>query len=229
MTTAPATAPRLTLRLPGTWLQLDPSRPALTDSRIRAYVEAAMGRADELAQARAGLRKALGAMLERGDGPAGLESTFLCHEIAPGVTTPIAVSVFAPADLRMSTVIGTAPSDVIAGFLDAMEVLDGAREWRRLACADGWAASRWRVTDQSAVPALAEQAVPTFTAEYWRTVPATKRLMLITVTSPLAVIPQTMLRLADTVVAGSRYVRREQSPPAGAPHIKPDGPKHEAE
>jgi hypothetical protein len=209
-------APRLTLRLPGTWLHLDPSRPELTDARIHAFVEASIGRADELATARAGLRKALGAMLERGEGPAGLESTFLCHEIAPGVTTPIAVSVFAPPDVHMSPVVGTDPEAVIAGFLDAMEVIEGAREWARLACADGLAARRWRVVDPSAppthsAPELAGSMPPTFAADYWRTVPGTKSLVLVTVTSPLADIPQTMLRLADAVVAGSRFASEQRA------------------
>lgn len=205
MTTEASTAPRLTLRLPGTWLHLDPARPEITDARVRAFVEASIGRADQFASARADLHKAFGAMLRRGEGPAGLESTFLCQEIAPGVTAPIAVSVFAPPEVRMSPVVGTGPEAVIAGFVDAMEVIEDTREWKRLACADGWAARRWRVTDQAAAPALAEQSVPTFAAEYWRTVPATKRLMLITVTSPLADIAQTMLRLADAVVAGSHF------------------------
>ncbi len=214
MTTETPTAPRLTLRLPGTWLHLDPTRPELTDARVRAFVEASIGRADELATARAGLRKALGAMLECGEGPAGLESTFLCHEIAPGVTTPIAVSVFAPPDVRMSPVVGTDPEAIIAGFLDAMEVIEGAAEWKRLACADGWAARRWRIIDQGEpAPAPLGQLVPTFAAEYWRTVPAAKRLMLITVTSPLAVIPQTMLLLADAVVAGSRFAPERPARP----------------
>ncbi len=157
-------------------------------------------------------------MLERGEGPAGLESTFLCHEIAPGVTTPIAVSVFAPTEVRMSPVIGTDPEAVIAGFMEAMDVIEGAREWKSLACADGWAARRWRVVDHSATPTLAGpelagRTAPTFAAEYWRTVPTTKRLMLITVTSPLAAIPQTMRRLADAVVAGSRFAPAQPAGP----------------
>ncbi|PKQ15913.1 MAG: hypothetical protein CVT68_09045 [Actinobacteria bacterium HGW-Actinobacteria-8] len=211
-----ATVPRLTLRLPGTWLQLDPSLPEPTDARIRAFVRASVGRADQLASSRAGLRKALGAMLERGEGPAGLESTFLCQEIAPGVTTPIAVSVFAPADVRMSPVVGTDPEAVIGGFLDAMEVIEGAREWRRLACADGWAARRWRVVDHAANPTLSATEIagsmpPTFAADYWRTVPATKTLVLVTVTSPLSIIPKTMLHLADAVVAGSRFASEQRA------------------
>jgi hypothetical protein len=216
LTTKAPTAPRLTLRLPGAWVHLDPARPELTDARIRAFVEASIGRADELATARAGLRKALGAMLVRGEGPAGLESTFLCQEIAPRVTTPISVSVFAPADVRMSPVVGTDPEAVIGGFLDATELIEGAREWRRLACADGLAARRWRVVDHAANPTLsapefAGSMPPTFAADYWRTVPGTKSLVLVTVTSPLSVIPQTMLRLADAIVAGSRFASEQRA------------------
>ncbi|WP_291382289.1 hypothetical protein [Demequina sp.] len=211
--TATSKPPRLTLRLPGAWLHLDPARPEISRARIRAFVETSIGRADQLATARADLRKGLGDMLSRADGPAAHQSTFLCHEVAPGVAAPIAVSVFAPADVRMSPVVGTSPEAVIAGFLDAMEDIAGAREWSRLACADGWAARRWRVTTAQVAPELADQAVSTFTAEYWRTVPATKRLMLVTVTSPLAVIPQTMLRLADAIVAGSRIAADEHPHP----------------
>jgi len=209
-----SSAPRLTLRLPGTWLQLDPSRPELTSTRIHAFVEDSIGRSDQLASARAGLRDALHAMLDGVEEQAAHESTFLCHEIAPGVSAPIAVSVFAPAEVRMSPVMGTDPGDVIAGFLKAMEALDHATEWRRLACADGYAARRWRVAAREVTPALADHALNTFAAEYWRTVPGSKRLMLVTVTSPLADIPQTMLRLADAIVAGSRCAPRER--PTGA-------------
>jgi hypothetical protein len=52
---------------------------------------------------------------------------------------------------------------------------------------------------------------PTFAADYWRTVPGTKSLVLVTVTSPLAVIPRTMLRLADAVVAGSRFASEQRA------------------
>lgn len=220
MTAKTSKAPRLHLRLPGTWLHLDPARPELTHARIRAFVEASIGHADQLAKARADLRKGLDAMLTYADGPAAHESTFLCEEIAPGVAAPIAVSVFAPAHVRMSPAIGTEPHAVITGFLRAMEELDDDNAdsdrpaWQPLRCGDGWAARRWRVTTRQVAPVCEEQAVPTFAAEYWRTVPAAKRLMLITVTSPLAVIPQTMLRLADAIVVGSRFA----SVQPGRPH-----------
>ncbi len=204
---APRTsAPRLVLRLPGTWVQLDPSRPEVTDRRIRVYVDLAMGRADELAKARADMRKAMGAMINSADGSAALESVFLCHEVSPGTPTPIAVSVFAPAQLHLSPVIGTAPADVIDGFLAAMEAIGDGADWERRACVDGESVRRWRIAETVLADGLEDQPVRSFSADYWRTVPDTKRLVLVTVTSPLADIPETMLRLADAIVAGSRFV-----------------------
>jgi hypothetical protein len=201
---AAVVASRLTLRLPGTWVQLDPNRPEVTTDRIHAFVELAIGRADELAQARHDMRKALGLMMDGAPEAAALESTFLCHEISPGSPTPIAVSVFSPADVHMSPAIGTAGA-VIETFLAAMEVLGDAADWTRIDCADGEAARRWGITETVVAEGAEDLPLRSFVADYWRTVPGSKRLVLVTVTSPLADIPQTLLRLADAIVAGSRF------------------------
>ncbi len=198
-------ATKLTLRLPGTWVQLDPNRSEVTAERIRLYVDLAIGRADELAQARHDMRRALGLMMEKAPGAAALESTFLCHEISPGAPVPIAVSVFSPADIHMSPAVGTGPGTVIETFLAAMEVLGDGAEWTRLDCADGEAARRWRVTETVVAEGAEDLPLRSFVADYWRTVPVSKRLVLVTVTSPLADIPQTLLHLADAIVAGSHF------------------------
>ncbi|NTV39228.1 MAG: hypothetical protein HGA51_04625 [Demequinaceae bacterium] len=206
MVSGPAVkAPRLVLRLPGTWVQLDPSRPDLTDTRIRAFVRSSIGRADALASARADMRRALALMLERADPVAALESAFVCHEVSPGVPTPLAVSVFTPDAIHMSPVVGTRPEDVIAGFVAAMGAIGDADGWHVLPCVDGIAARRWRVTQTAVAEGLEDVPLRSFTADYWRTVPGSKRLVLVNVTSPLADLEQTLLRLADAVVAGSRF------------------------
>jgi len=207
---ATTNAARLVLRLPGTWVQLDPSRPEVTDRRIRVYVDLAMGRADELAKARADMRKAMDAMIHSADSAAALESVFLCHEVAPGTPTPIAVSVFAPAQLHLSPVIGTNPADVIDGYLAALDAMGDGEGWERRACVDGESVRRWRIAQTVLADGLEDQPVRSFSADYWRTVPDTKRLILVTVTSPLADIPETLLRLADAIVAGSRFVTPAQ-------------------
>lgn len=206
MTGGAATAPRLVLRLPGTWVQLDPSRPELTDKRIRAFVDLSMGRADQLATARADLRKALGLMVERADPVAALESTFMCHEVASGVSTPIAISVFTPEAIRMSPAIGTDSATLIDGFLAAMNAIGDGDDWEALACMDGHAARRWSVTEDALGEGLDDIPFRAFQADYWRTVPDAKRLVLVTVTSPLADVAHMLARLADAIVAGSRWV-----------------------
>ena len=201
----PECAPRLVLRLPGTWVQLDPRRPALTKSRIHAFVELAMGRADELAQARRDMRRTLGIMAEPAPEAAALESTFLCHEVARGTPTPLAVAVFSPAAVSISPAVGTRPGTVIDAFLAAMEAMGDPDGWKRLDCADGEAARRWRIAETVVAEGAEGLPLRSFVADYWRTVPSTKRLVLVTVTSPLADIPHTLLRLADAIVAGSRF------------------------
>src|SRR5664279_2675289 len=175
--TAAAVASRLTLRLPGTWVQLDPNRPEVTTERIHEFVQLAIGRADELAQARHDMKHALGMMMDRAPEAAALESTFLCHEIAPGSPTPIAVSVFSPADVHMSPAIGTRPGAVIETFLAAMKVLGDAADWKRIDCADGQAARRWRITETVVAEGAEDLPLRSFVADYWRTVPGGKRLV----------------------------------------------------
>jgi len=204
-TADPEYAPRLVLRLPGTWVQLDPHRPDLTRSRIHAFVELAIGRADELAQARRELRGVLGLLAEPAPEAAALESTFLCHEVARGTPTPLAVAVFSPATISMSPAVGTRPGTVIDAFVAAMEAMGDADGWSRLECADGEAARRWRIAETVVTEGAEGLPLRSFVADYWRTVPSTKRLVLVTVTSPLADIPRTLLRLADAIVAGSRF------------------------
>lgn len=200
---------RLVLRLPGTWVQLDPSRPELTDKRIRAFVQLTMGRADELAEARRQMRVALGMVLDKATEEAALESTFLCHEIAPGAATPMAISVFSPAEISMSPAVGTHPAAVIDTFVAAMEQMGDGADWERLTCVDGEAVRRWRITETVVAEGTEDLPVRTFAADYWRTVPFTKRLVLVSVTSPLADIPQTLIRMTDAIVAGSRFAATE--------------------
>ena len=204
-TEAPESAQRLVLRLPGTWVQLDPHRPELTRSRIHAFVELAMGRADELAQARHDTRRILGTLAEPAPEAAALESTFVCHELSRGTPVPMAIVVFSPAAMSISPVVGTEHADVIEGFLAAMAAMGDADGWERIPCADGEAARRWRVIETTVAEGAEDLPLRVFAADYWRTVPSTKRLVLVTVTSSLADIPHTLLRLADAIVAGSRF------------------------
>jgi len=198
--------PRLTLRLPGTWIQLDPHRPDVTAGRIRSFVDLVIGRADQLAYARREMRTALEMVMDQAPTTSALESTFVCHQLAPGTATPVAVSIFSPAQFHMSPAIGNQPATVIEAFLATLDVLGDGSDWLRIGCVDGEAVRRWCVTESVVADGTEDLAVRTFVAHYWRTVPSSKRVALVTVTSPLADIPRTLLRLADAIVGGSRFV-----------------------
>ena len=198
--------PTLALRLPGIWVQLDPRQPAVTQRRIRTYADLALGRADHLAAQRADLRRSLTAMLDAAGPASALQVAFVCHEVSRGTPTPMVVSIFTPAEVRLAPVAGHEPDVVIEGFMAAMRVLEARPPWERIECADGVAARRWRIDEMPLAQESADTVLRSFVADYWRTVPHTSRLTLVTVTSPLADIPQTMLRFADAIVAGSRFV-----------------------
>lgn len=201
--------PRLVLTLPGTWLQIDPSDPELSHRRIGDFVKHAMGRADELATVRAALREALGTLMERSatGGAAGTaESVFVCDEVSRGTKVPLCVSVFTPERMRISPTVGTAPDAVIAAFHEALVTIGDGDGWERVSCRDGAALRRVRVVDEPLTADVPDATARIWGVDYWRTVPDSKRLVLVTATSPLADIPETLLRLTDAIVATSRFV-----------------------
>ncbi|WP_084074704.1 hypothetical protein [Demequina sp. NBRC 110052] len=193
---------RLVLRLPGTWVQLDPRRREETARRIRRYVELAVGRDDDRVQVRAGLRHALAATMD----VAGedLQSMLLCHEIAPGAPTALSLSVLVPRDVRISPAVGTDPQAVIAGFLEAMQRIGDGEGWEQIPVSDGAAVRRWRVGEVALVPDDADTVVRQVSVDVWRTVPESKRLILVHADSVLADIPHTVVRLVDAIVGSSR-------------------------
>ena len=202
--TEPDAPGRLVLRLPGTWVQLDPRRREKTARRIRRYVELAVGRDDDRVRVRAGLRQALAATMD----VAGedLQSMLLCHEIAPGAPTPLSLSVLVPRDVRISPAIGTAPEAVIAGFHEAMQRIGDGEGWEQIPVSHGAAVRRWHVGEVALAPDELGTVIRQVSVDVWRTVPRSKRLILVHADSVLADIPHTVVRLVDAIVGSSRVV-----------------------
>jgi len=201
--------PRLVLTLPGAWLQIDPSDRELSHRRIGDFVKRAMGRADELATVRAAMREALGTLMERSatGGAAGTaESVFVCDEVSRGTKLPLCVSVFTPERMRISPTVGTAPDAVIGAFHEALVAICDGDGWEHVSCRDGAALRRVRVVDEPLSADVPDETARIWGVDYWRTVPDSKRLVLVTATSPLADIPETLVRLTDAIVATSRFV-----------------------
>lgn len=195
---------RLVMSLPGTWVQLDPARPHETARRIRRYAELAVGTGDERARIRAGLREALATSMEVA-GP-DLQTMLLCHEIAPGAPTPLSLTVLAPSHARISPAVGTDPEHVITGFLAAMQAIGEGGGWERIPCVHGAAVRRWHTRGVELSPGEPELAVREVSIDVWRTVPGSKRLLLVHADSVLADIPHTVVRLVDAIMGASRVV-----------------------
>ena len=165
-----------------------------------------MGKADEHAQLRKGLRERLADGIEAAkEGSA--QSLFVCREIAPGVPTPVVMTVYAPTALRMSPAVGTAPEVVMAAYKEARIQLYGetSEDWAELAIPDAQILRTVRGGDIALHPQAPEATIPNLQVDYWYTTPGSKHLVLVNFFTPLADIRNVMLEFFDSVVRASRF------------------------
>lgn len=199
---------QLSFRLPGTWVQLVPDELEQAAARIKLFVEHALGTTDELAQARVALRERLKEGLEASAG-AQAQSMFLCMELEADTRMPVAITVYMPADFRISPAMGTDPDKVMDVFIQSLKESQHAGldtlERISLPQADVSRMHRFVETDladgHGDVP-----PVRGLVADYWFTVPNSKRMVLVNFYTPLGDIPEVMLGFFDAIVEASRYV-----------------------
>lgn len=94
-----AAAPSLRFRLPGSWVALDPRDADTAHAHSARIAREIIGPADD---ASAAAREASAHLL------------LMCREIAPGVPTPVAISVHTPVEVTPT--VGTAPEAVMRAF-----------------------------------------------------------------------------------------------------------------
>lgn len=114
----------VTFALPGRWWRIPVQDPKAAAKSIHAYVEHSVGRVDELAQHRAGLRRQLTEAVDEARRING-RNLYLTSEITPGVPIAINLTTYAP-DLpaRLSAEVGV---DVAAESF-AASLRDGGPE-----------------------------------------------------------------------------------------------------
>lgn len=108
-----ASLPQLRLRLPGEWIALDPRDEDGAREHIAIMARAIVGPADDAAE----LRRRVRSGLEEAAAAARAASAHLllmCREIAPGVPTPVAITVHTP--ITIAPAVGTAPDAVMRAF-----------------------------------------------------------------------------------------------------------------
>ncbi|MFT4136053.1 hypothetical protein [Microbacterium sp.] len=195
-------APRLRFRFIGSW---HPVLLGATDSPrlIETFLRDTTARRDDLAVLRAQLRAELRTAAETARS-GGAEAMFLATEVQPGLPTPISLTLYAPAELRMSPAVGVDGTEVMRVFRDALaqrgaEGLDTARE---IAHAETTVLRLHRVEPQELEGGA---SVRRLSAEYWMAVPGTKNVVLVNLATPLGDIPHVMLDFFDAIVRAACF------------------------
>lgn len=216
--------PQLVFRFPGTWwpIPLDDREKARTS--IRELVRRQVGAADDRAALRNELQRHLLAALEEsidGDG----QSFHIALEIIPRIPIPVAVSVTLPQQ-AITPAVGTEPQAVMAVLARGIEETQG----------DAWSTAHQFVTKQSAVLRIhrrfgvdgkpfdpqdfhpeqlpahdQDDVLDVLAAQYWITIPGTKRFAMVTCSTAYGPLEETMLKFFDSLIRASFW--HTPSPP----------------
>lgn len=199
---APATS--LRFRLPGLWISFDPRDEEEIRGQVEKIAREVVGPADDAAVLRRRVRDGLedAAAAARA---ASAHLLLMCREVAPGVSTPVSLSVHTP--VPVTPAVGTTPDRVLAAFEAALpHTAEPDLETAvRVPAAAGEAVRLHALT-----PQVIEEGGQSITrmrlvARYWLPVPGAKQVVLVNVTTPLGDIPHAMLRLFDAMLAGAYW------------------------
>jgi hypothetical protein len=200
MTGTAVALPELRFRLPGAWWQVPLHDHETARVSVRDLVRRQLGRSDELAGLRGELSRRLLDGLERAIDGDGL-SMQIALSIVPQVPLPAHFTVFLP-EIGMTPAIGTSAAAVMGvlektltagGKIDATAHRFGIRESEVLR------------THRVRLPQEPDETPPTLIADYWVTVPRSKRVLLITFSTGLVDIGDEMLGLFDSIIAASYW------------------------
>lgn len=209
MTEAPAPPlPELRLRLPGKWWQVPLHDEVEARASIRQLVERQVGRADDRAALRNELRTQFFAALEsaiKADG----QAMHLALDFVEGEPMSASVTVFLPP-IGMTPAIGTSGKAVIDLLEQGLRQTPG-QELEGLVHFDT-AESRVLRTQKrvlaNVVDAEGERAeLETLVAEYWMSIPGTKRVILLVFTTIFVALEEVMLDFFDSIVRVAYWER----------------------
>lgn len=196
--------PVLRFRLPASWspvLLNDADTPAL----VASFVNRTVGTLDENATVRARMRRDLASAIDIAR--AGhARAMFISHELAPGLPATVTLTVYSRPELRMSPAVGTDPERVVGVLLAGFDQMQTPhRETAHRLRIAGSEIVRLHHLDERRLDEVPELPVRTLTADYWYTVPGTKRMSVVSLSTPLADIPHLMLDYFDAIVGASYW------------------------
>lgn len=188
------------LVLPGTWWSIDLIDEDASRRSVRALVHTVLGRDDRLARQRAELRASTDALATKAR-EGGASDLYIAHELVPGLSVPISLTVFWP----QQPVLGSKPSDprsVIDLVRVGLSAQPGADAYSDEVVEDLGQTSTWRRC--TLVANEADGDVPAFgtlIVEYWVAVPGTQRVVLLTFSTGFLQARDKMLEMFRAMVA----------------------------
>lgn len=199
-----AASPRLLFRLPGAWISIDPRDEEAARAHSAAIAREVVGPADDAALLRRRVRRGLEDAAEAAR-EASAHLLLMCREIAPGVPTPVAITVHAP--VTITPAVGTAGDAVMRAFEESLpHTSESDLETATRVDTAGSAVLRLHSVTPQLIEEDGESVVQNrLVARYWYTVPGVKQVVLVSMTTPLGDIPHAMLHFFDTVVHASSW------------------------
>lgn len=196
--------PQLRFRLPGEWISLDPRDEDAAREHSAQIAREIVGPADDAPLMRRRIQSGLddAAATAR---QASAHVLLMCREIAPGVPTPVAITVHTP--ITITPAVGTAPDAVMRAFeMSLPHTGEPDLETAIRVDAAGSAVLRLHAVSTQVIEEDGQStAQKRLVARYWYTVPDHKQVALVHMSTPLGDISHAMLRFFDAVVAGSSW------------------------
>ncbi|MBH0115991.1 hypothetical protein I6E52_03940 [Salinibacterium sp. NG253] len=204
--------PELKFALPGEWWQVPLHDEVSARASIRRLIDARVGRADEHSLLRDSMRRqlfdGLAAAIE-GDG----QSMTIALDVIEGVPFSASFTLYLPP-LGMTPAVGTAPAEVmrvLEAGLAAMPDLH-PETVARFATTDSEVLRTHHIRQVAAADEDdAGDALPTLVAQYWLTIPETKRVILIVFSTVFVDLEQVMLDFFDSIVRALRWEDQDSS------------------
>ena len=211
---APA-MPELRFRLPGRWWQVPLHDATEARASIRALIERQVGRADDRAQVREDMRRQFFAALETAIGGDG-QSMSIALDIVEAVPLSASFTVFLPP-IGMTPAVGTSGPAVIDIVAQGLALTPGQSPdtAHRFSTAQS---EVLRTHHRQIVPVLSDDGdsgeLPTLVAQYWITIPGTKRVILVVFSTVFVELEEVMLGFFDSIVRVTYWEQPNKPQPA---------------
>ncbi|RZS59469.1 hypothetical protein EV141_0695 [Microcella putealis] len=200
--------PTLRFRLPGDWWAVSLRDRDAALASAKRLVRHRVGTQDDRAALRARLVRDFGLAIDEAITGGG-QQLLIAIQIVETVPLPITIAVYLP-DLDLVPAIGTraeAVLDVLEQGLDAREGSDADRTRVDAAGAPAIREHRIRVVEAGADSDRG--TIETLVADYWLPVPARKRVVLVSVSTPFAQLQEAMLQFFDAILRASYWQSAE--------------------